>query len=100
LVGIGKKHTGARKSGAVIVQQILSQARRKVELRGHAGEQLLPGSVPVAIELYKRLNVLRLVYGPADVWIPFPLISNKPLEASTTVEQGAVEIEDNGLNIG
>jgi hypothetical protein len=26
------------------------------------------------------------------------LISNKPLKASTTVQQGSVEIEDRGLN--
>ena len=30
---------------------------------------------------------------------PFPLISNKPLKASTTVKDGSVEIEDDGLNI-
>jgi hypothetical protein len=30
---------------------------------------------------------------------PYPLISNEPLEASTTVEQGSVEIENNGANI-
>jgi hypothetical protein len=30
---------------------------------------------------------------------PIPLISNKPLEASTTVNESSVKIEDHGLNI-
>jgi hypothetical protein len=30
---------------------------------------------------------------------PFPLMSNKPLETSTTVQQRSVEIEDHGLNV-
>ena len=99
LGGVREEHTGTRKSGAVIVQQSLSQARRKLELRDHAGKQLLPWSIPVAIKLYEGLNVLLLVYSLEAVSKPFPLISNKPLEASTTVKQGSVKIEDHGLNI-
>ena len=68
-------------------------------MRDHAGEQLLPWSIPVAIKLYNGLNVLLLVYRLEEVSKPFPLISNKSLEASTTVKQGSVEIEDHGLNI-
>jgi len=99
LGGIREQQTGARKSRTVIVQQSLSQARRQVELRDHIGEQLLPWAIPVAIKLYEGLNVLLLVCGLEEVSKPFPLMSNKPLEASTTVKQRSVEIEDHGLNI-
>ena len=98
LGGIREQHARARKAGAVIAQQSLGQARRKLELRDHAGEQLLPWSIPVAIQLYKGLNVLFLVYGLEEVSESFPLITNESLEASTTVEQGTVEIEDHRLN--
>ena len=77
----------------------LSQARRKIESRGHTGEQRLPWSIPVAIELYEGLDVLLLVRSLEAVRKPFPLISNEPLEASTAVEEGSVKIEDHGLNI-
>ena len=99
LGGVREKHTGIRKSGAVIVQQSLSHARRKLEPRDHTSEQRLPWSVPVAIKLYEGLNVLLLVCSLEAVRKPFPLISNEPLEASTTVKQGSVKIEDHGLNI-
>ena len=88
-----------RKAGAVIVQQSLSHARRNPEPRDHTGEQRLPWSVPVAIKLYEGLNVQLLVYSLEAIRKPLPLISNKPLEASTTVKEGSVEIEDDGLNI-
>jgi len=99
LGGIREQQTGTRESGAVIIQQSLSQARRKLELRDQAREQLVPWSIPVAIKLYKDLNVFLLVYSPNDVSKPFPLISNEPLETSTTIKQGSVEIEDHGLYI-
>jgi hypothetical protein len=50
-------------------------------------------------KIYERLNVLLLVYSLEEVSKAFPLIPNKPLEASTTVKQGSVEIEDHGLNL-
>ena len=99
LGGVREEHTGIRKSGAVVVQQGLSHARRKPEPRDHAGEQRLPWSVPVAIKLYEGLNVLLLVCSLEAVRKPFPLITNEPLEASTTIKQGSVKIEDHGLNI-
>jgi hypothetical protein len=68
-------------------------------LRDQAGKQLPPGSISIAIKLYKDLNVLLLVYSPNDVSKPLPLISNEPLETSTTIKQGSVEIEDHGLYI-
>jgi hypothetical protein len=42
---------------------------------------------------------LLLVYSLEEVSKPTPLISNEPLEASTTVKQGSVEIENNGADI-
>ena len=65
----------------------------------HAGKQLVPWSVAVAITLYQSLNVLLLVHSPEEISKASPLISNIPLEASTTVKQGSVEIEDHRLNI-
>ena len=55
------------------------------------------GRIPVAIEPDRGLNVLLLVYSLEELSKPFPLIPNESLEASTTVQQGAVEIEDHGL---
>ena len=59
---------------------------------------MLRWRLPVAIKLYEGLNVLLLLYSLEDVSEPFPLTSNKPLEALTTVKKGSVEIEDHGLN--
>ena len=73
--------------------------RRNPEPRDHTGKQRLPWSVPVAIKLYESLNVLLLVCSLEAVRKPFPLISNEPLEASTTVKESAVEIEDHGPDI-
>jgi hypothetical protein len=42
---------------------------------------------------------LLLVYSLEEVSKPTPLISNEPLEASTTVKQGSVKIENDGPNI-
>jgi hypothetical protein len=58
----------------------------------------MPWSVPVAIELDKRLNVLFLVESPEELNQSLPLISSKPLETPATVEQGPVEIEEHGLD--
>ena len=99
LGGVREKHTGTWKSSAVIVQQRLSKASRKLELRDHACEQLRPWTIPVAIELDKGLDVLLRIYSLEEVSKAIPLISNKPLEASTTVKERSVEIEDHGLNI-
>ncbi len=99
LGGIREEQTGTRKSGAVIVQQSLGRGRRQLELRDHAGEQLSPWCIPIAITLDQGLNVLLLVYGPEHVSKTFPLTSNEPLETSTTVKQGSVEIEDHRLYI-
>jgi hypothetical protein len=99
LRGISEEHTRFRKSSALIVQQNLSQARPKLEPRDHAREQLLSWTIAVAIEPYKGLDVLLRVYSLEEVRKTFPLTSNKPLEASTTVQQSSVEIEDHGLNI-
>jgi hypothetical protein len=96
---IGEKHTRAGEPNAVVLQQSLSQARRKIHLRDQAGEQLLPGSISVAIAVDKSPNVLLLVYGFKVRGKSLPLTSNEPLEASTTVKQGSVEVEDHGLNV-
>ena len=87
LCGIREQQTHTRKSGTVIIQQSLSQAGRKLELCDQAVEQFLPPwPIPVAITLYKGLNVLLLVYSPDEVRKPFPLISNEPIEASTAIK--------------
>ncbi len=46
-----------------------------------------------------HLNVLLLACCLEAVGKPFPLITNELLEASTSIKQGAVKIEDHGLNI-
>ena len=96
---VGEEHTGIWKSGAVIVQQGLSHAGRKLEPRNQISEQRLPWSVSVAIELYEGLNVMLLACSLEAVGKPFPLSANELLETSTAIEQGAVKIEDHGLNI-
>jgi hypothetical protein len=53
----------------------------------------------VAIELYEDLDVLLLVDGRDEARKSFPLISKEPLEASTTIKQGSVEIEGHGLYV-
>jgi hypothetical protein len=92
LGGVREEHAGTRKPSAVIVQQRLSQSRRNPEPRGHTSKQWLPWSIPVAIKLYERLDVLLLVCILEVVLVrkPFPLIPNKPFEASPTVKQGSV----------
>jgi hypothetical protein len=47
----------------------------------------------------RGLDVLLLVCSLQAVRKPFPLIPNKPFEASTTVKDSSVKIEDHGLNI-
>ena len=39
------------------------------------------------------------VYSSENARKPFPLYSNKTLEASTTVKQRSIEVEDHRLNI-
>ena len=68
-------------------------------MRNHAAEQLSSWSISITITLDKSLNVLVFIDSLDDVSESFPLISNEPLEASTTVKQGSVEIENNGANI-
>jgi hypothetical protein len=51
--------------------------------------------------LYEGLHVLLLVCRSLEaVRKPFPLISDEPLEASTTVDEGSVKIEEHGLDVG
>ena len=77
---------------ASIIRDPFGSRRQIPEPRDHAREQRFPWSVAVAIKLYEGLNVLLPVRSLA-VRKPFPLISNEPLEASTTVKEGSVKIE-------
>jgi hypothetical protein len=97
---IREQHAGTWESSAVVAQQSLRQGSGKLEPRQHAGEQFSPRTIPVAVEFYQCSNVLLPIYHLEDVSKALPLIVNKPLEASTTVEQGSIQIEDHGMNVG
>jgi hypothetical protein len=97
LGGIREKHTGAREAGTIISQQWFRQFRRQPESCERAGEQFLARSISIAIELDHDPNVLRFIHRLQHAREPFPLISNEPLEAQTTVKKRSVEIEDDGL---
>lgn len=45
-----------------------------------------------------RPNVLAPIHALANERKPFPLIPDKPLEAQTTIEQSAIQIEDDSLH--
>jgi hypothetical protein len=72
---------------------------RKTKLRGHTTEQFFPGRVAISIEVNESFDVRLQVYSLSRGKEPFPLISNEVLEASTTVQERSVEIEENSLKI-
>jgi hypothetical protein len=73
--------------------------RRQLTPRDHTREQLLPWTISVPIKLDESLNVPLLVHTREELRKPFPLMSNELFEASTTVKQGSVEIENDGLDV-
>jgi hypothetical protein len=94
-----EEHAGARKAGAVVDQQSIGQIGRKLELSDEAGKELVAWCVPVSIESDQRLNVRVGGHRSDNLREPSPLVSDKLLEAASTVKKSPVEVEHDGLNV-